>query len=144
MSDALLVRAPVGVVYRTLTDLDGWPRWQPGCRSVRLAGSDEGHDRHVLSLADRRRRWRIGVDVHGWRHDLGVRWDVRGDVVLASEWWLESRTEGTVLHHVVHGSPLGRRAEQRVRRHRAVLMGAMQVMKDHLELAVALADGRTP
>ena len=144
MNDALLVRAPAGAVYRTLTDLDGWPRWQPGCRSVRLAPTAEGHDQHVLVMADGRRRWRIGVAVHGWRHDLGVHWDVRGDVVLASEWWLESRAEGTVIHHVVHGTPLGRRAERRVRRHRAVLMGAMQAMKDHLELAVALADGRTP
>ena len=144
MNDALLVRAPVGVVYRTLTDLDGWPRWQSGCRSVRLAGIEEGRDRHVVLLPDGRRRWRIGLDVHGWRHDRGVHWDVRGDVVLSSEWWLEPRVEGTVVHHVVHGSPLGRRAERRVRRHRAVLMGAMQTMKDHLELAVALADGRTP
>ena len=144
MNDALLVRAPVGVVYRTLTDLDGWSRWQPGCRSARLAGADAGPDRHVLLLPDGRRRWRIGVDVHGWRHDLGVHWDVRGSVVLSSEWWLESCAAGTVVHHVVHGSPRGRRAERRVRRHRGVMMTAMQAMKDHLELAVALADGRTP
>ena len=144
MNDAILVRAPAGVVYRTLTDLDGWPGWRPGCHSVRLASADVDRDRHVLILRDGRRRWRIGVDVYDWRHDLGVRWDVRGDVVLVAEWWLETLPEGTVVHHVVHGSPRGRRAERRVRRHRAAVMASMQAMKDHLELAVAIALGRTP
>ncbi len=144
MNDALLIRAPAGVVYRTLTDVDGWPRWWVGCRSVRLAPPEPGRDRHILALPDGRRRWRLGVDVHAWRHDLGVRWDVRGDVVLAAEWWIEPCVEGAVVHHVVHGSTVGRRAERRVRRHRGVVMTAMQSMKDHLELAVALAHGRAP
>ena len=143
MTDALLVRAPVGVVYRTLTDLDGWPRWLAGARSVRLDAADHG-DRHALVLPAGRRRWRLAVTAHGWRHDLGVRWDVRGDVVLASEWWLEGRVEGTVLHHVIHGSPSGRAAVRRVERHRSVIVHAMQAMKDHLELAVAVAAGRIP
>jgi uncharacterized protein YndB with AHSA1/START domain len=142
VTDAILVRAPVGVVYRTLTDLDGWSRWFDGSSSVRLDADEDVGDRHVLVLPDGRRRWRLAVDAHGWRHDLGVRWEVSGAVVLAAEWWLEQRHEGTVLHHVVHGRPVGRRAERRVRRHRRVMMGAMQAMKDHLELAVALASGR--
>lgn len=142
MNDALLVRAPVGAVYRTLTDLDGWPRWNPGCRSVRLASSGVGHDRHALLLSEGRRRWRLAVDVHAWRHDVGCRWEVQGDVVLGSEWWLEPRPEGTVVHHLVHGAPVGRRAAWRVERHRAVIMLSLQAMKDHLELAVALAVGR--
>lgn len=146
----MLVRAPVGVVYRTLTDLDGWPRWLPGCRSVRLPDpSDDAHgpvggDRHVLTLPDGRRAWRLAVTAHGWRHDAGLRWAVRGDVVLDAEWWLEGRTEGTVVHHIVHGSPEGRRAERRVLRHRRVIGLALQRMKDHLELAVAIATGRVP
>jgi hypothetical protein len=73
-----------------------------------------------------------------------VQWEVSGDVVLSSEWWLEQRIEGTVVHHVVHGSPAGRRAVRRVRHHRHVLMAAMQDLKDHLELAVAIAAGRIP
>jgi hypothetical protein len=143
VTDALLVRAPVGVVYRTLTDLDGWPRWLDSCRSVRLPGDGAG-DHHAVALPDGRRAWRLAVTAHGWQHDAGVRWDVRGDVVLLAEWWLEGRTEGTVVHHVVHGTPHGRRAQRRVLRHRRVVMGAMQAMKDHLELAVALAAGRVP
>ena len=142
MTDAILVRAPVGVVYRTLTDLDGWPLWLARSRSVRLASDGTAGDRHALVLPDGRRRWRLAVTSHGWRHDLGVRWEVRGAVVLSAEWWLEQRPEGTVVHHLVHGQPVGRRAVQRVRRHRRVIMGTMQTMKDHLELAVALASGR--
>jgi hypothetical protein len=147
VTDALLVRAPVGVVYRTLTDLDGWPCWLDGCRSVRLAGDEARgapHDRHALTLPHGRRGWRIAVVAHGWRHDAGLRWDVRGDVVLTAEWWLEGRTEGTVVHHLVHGAPEGRRAERRVLQHRRAVMHALQGMKDHLELAVAVAAGRVP
>jgi len=81
---------------------------------------------------------------HGWRHDLGVRWEVSGDVVLTAEWWLERCEEGTIVHHVVHGSPSGRRAVRRVRHHRRVMMDVLQTMKDHLELAVAIAAGRIP
>ena len=154
MTDAILVRAPVGVVYRTLTDVDGWPRWYAGCRSVRVRAGDVGGradggggppvDRHLLVLPHGRRRWRLDVTAHTWQHDLGVRWDVCGDVGLATEWWLEERREGTVVHHVVHGTPVGRRAEHRVRRHRGAVMLALQAMKDHLELAVAVAAGRVP
>jgi hypothetical protein len=151
VTDTLLVRAPVGVVYRTLTDLDGWPRWLDGCRSVRLPDTpghvhDQGvtSDRHVLTLPDGRRAWRLAVTAHGWRHDAGLCWDVRGAVALDAEWWLEGRTEGTVVHHVVHGSPSGPRSEHRVLRHRRVILLALQEMKDHLELAVAVAAGRVP
>jgi len=152
VTDALLVRAPVGVVYRTLTDLDGWSRWLAGCRSVRItaaaaAGADVAPgdvDRHLVVLPLGRRRWRLRVVAHGWRHDLGVRWDVDGDVVLTAEWWLEERREGTVVHHVVHGAADGRRERRRVRRHRRAVMLALQAMKDHLELAVAVAVGRVP
>ena len=152
MTDALLIRAPVGAVYRALTDLDGWPTWLEGCTTVRVpsSGTDASSvsrgpaDRHVVVLPDGRRRWRLGVVAHGWRHDLGVRWEVDGDVLLAGEWWLEPRREGTVVHHVVHGTPVGRRAQRRVRRHRRTIAGAMQAMKDHLELAVAVAVGRVP
>jgi uncharacterized protein YndB with AHSA1/START domain len=144
VTDAILVRAPVGVVYRALTDLDGWPQWLDGCGSARLPRHDGPGDGHALVLPNGRRRWRLALTVHGWRHDLGVHWEVRGDVVLTAEWWLEARPEGTVVHHVVHGAPSGRRAVRRVRRHRRVMMLTMQALKDHLELAVALASGRIP
>lgn len=141
MTDAVLVRAPVGIVYRTLTDVDGWARWLPGCTSVRLPAAT---DRHALVLPLGRRRWRVVVDISGWRHDHAVRWSVRGAVVLDAEWWLEGCREGTVVHHLVHGDPVGRRAQRRVRRHRRAVVLALQTMKDHLELAVAVAAGRVP
>jgi hypothetical protein len=159
VTESILVRAPVGVAYRTLTDLDAWPRWHSGCRSRRIdrpAGTDRtggapaGADRFALVLPSPRRgpgprSWSVEVTAHGWRHDLGVRWDVGGDglgdVRLASEWWLESRTEGTVVHHVVHDAVV---RDRRVALHRRAIMHAMQAMKDHLELAVALASGRIP
>lgn len=149
MTDTVLVRAPVGAVYRTLTDLDGWPRWYAGCRSVRVPhGVGAAEDRHLVTLPVGRpvggRRWRVLVVAHAWRHDQGVRWEVTGDVVLSAEWWLEERREGTIVHHVVHGTPVGARAGRRVRRHRRAVMLAMQGMKDHLELAVAVAAGRVP
>lgn len=160
MTDALLVRAPVGAVYRTLTDLDGWSRWLPGCRSARLAAED-GADRHLLVLpvslrspglrSPGRRGQRMTVGVRGWRHDAGVRWDVERPVRLAVEWWLEPRREGTVLHHVVHGGPLqdatapgastGRAGASRVRRYRRAVGLAMQTMKDHLERVDASVTG---
>lgn len=143
MNDGILVRAPVGAVYRTLTDLDGWPNWLAGARSVRLPADDRDGDRHVLVLPDGRGRWRLAVRAHGWRHDAGVRWCVRGAVVLDAEWWLEDLPDGTVVHHVVHGSPAGGRAVRRVQRHRRVIVHALQALKDHLELAVDLATGRS-
>jgi hypothetical protein len=154
--DAVLVRAPVGVTYRTLTDLDAWPYWLAGSRSAPSTapgGPDPdavSSDRVALELplphrVLRRRPWRIEVTVHGWRHDLGVHWDVRGAIELRAEWWLESRAEGTVLHHVVHEAVHGSMSRDvRVGRHRQVMVHAMQAMKDHLELAVALASGRIP
>lgn len=144
MTDAVLVRAPAAAVYRVLTDLDGWPRWLAGARSVRLPADGSDGDRHAVVLPDGRRRWRVAVRAHGWRHERGVRWEVRGAVVLSSEWWLEPVREGTVVHHVVHGTPIGRRAQRRVLRHRRVVGGAAQALKDHLELAVGLAAGRLP
>jgi uncharacterized protein YndB with AHSA1/START domain len=153
VTDALLVRAPVGVVYRTLTDLDGWPRWLPGCRAsrdmdgARDVGQAHQMDRHRLVIPLGLRRSRIRVESYGWRHDQGVRWEVSGTVRLSTEWWLEQRPEGTVVHHVVHPSAtgtVGRRAARRALRHRRSMVLAMQAMKDHLELAVAVAAGRVP
>jgi len=142
VTDTVLVRAPVGVVYRTLTDLDGWPRWLDGCRTSRPSGADG--ERHRLVLPVGRRRFRAVVTVSGWRHDLGVHWDVEGPVAIRSEWWLERRPEGTLVHHVLHGAPDGRRSMRSVQRYRRALGSAMQALKDHLELAVEVAAGRVP
>ena len=150
MTDAVLVRAPAGVVYRLLTDLDAWPGWLEGCRSERVdvdggAGTVAGADHHRLVLPCGRRPLDLTLVCHGWRHDAGVRWDVawsgRRSGVLAVEWWIEGCREGAVMHHLVHEATVDARPLQR---YRAAVVGAMQAMKDHLELAVAHAAGRVP
>jgi uncharacterized protein YndB with AHSA1/START domain len=149
--DRLLVRAPVGVVYATLTDVDGWPRWWRGCRTRRDVDADstapEG-DHHLLVLrggGSRRslRSLRLVARVHGWRHDLGVHvglQDRSGAALADVEWWLEGTDAGTLVHHALRGTAGGART-RRVRR--ALALG-MQDLKDHLELAVEIALGVVP
>jgi uncharacterized protein YndB with AHSA1/START domain len=171
VTDAVLVRAPVGVVYRVLTDLDAWPGWLDGCRSVRLdrdrapvpsADVPEGTptDLHALVLPGVRRPLRLLVVSHGWRHDVGMRWTVhlsgrRSTSVPISwsvEWWLEERRDGVVVHHLLHdriqdrtaAASSGSRHARVVRRYRRGAVLALQALKDHLELAVAHAAGRVP
>ncbi len=150
MTDAVLVRAPIGVVYRTVSDLDAWPRWLDGCRSERAdravpAAPGVPSDHHRLVLPGGRRPLRLSVTCHGWRHDIGVHWDVawsgRSPGGVVAEWWLEERREGVVVHHLVHdGRGDGRGAQH----YRSATMAVMQALKDHLELAVAHAAGRVP
>lgn len=154
MTDAILVRAPIGSTYRVLTDIDAWPRWLPGCRSNRLAdppgASVDGPqaDRHRLVLPGLRRPVRLEISSFGWRHDAGLRWDVRWSGWTrggtAAEWWLEEVREGAVVHHLIHGTAQGSRDPRGEDRYRRCVMFAMQTMKDHLELAVAHAAGRVP
>jgi hypothetical protein len=157
VSEAALVRAPIGAVYRTLTDLDGWPTWHDGCRSRRLdmAGRLEPAvdpaDRHALVLPGVRGVLRIEVDVHGWRHDAGVAWDIRWGgrrrAPAAADWWLEECREGVIVHHLLHepvGGPPGGREARALLRYRGAVMLALQAMKDRLELAVAHAAGSIP
>lgn len=157
MSEAALVRAPIGVAYRTLTDLDGWPTWYDGCRVRRLetsgrAGpSADPTDRHALVLPSVRGVVRLEVDAHGWRHDAGVAWDVRlggrRRVSAAAEWWLEECREGVVVHHLLHdpaGGPRRGHDARAILRYRGAVMLALQALKDRLELAVAHAVGSIP
>jgi hypothetical protein len=170
VTDAVLIRAPLGIVYRTLTDLDGWPGWLDGCRSLRHGSTgviahdgptQDGDpaspsDRHDLVLPGARRPLRLDVVVHGWRHDVGMRWEVRwldprrplpsrwSREAVTTEWWLEERREGVVLRHVLHDVPRAGVAVRTLVRHRHSVVLAMQAMKDHLELAVAHAAGRVP
>ena len=164
MTDAILVRAPVGVAYRALTDLDGWPRWLDGCRSVRLdvVPDSAAGDRHRLVLPQPRvtpgrrpvipRPLRLEVLASGWRHDTGLRWDVlwggRRARRASVEWWLEERREGVVVHHLVvphlEGHPTDRATDRAVLRYRRSIVDVLQGLKDHLELAVAHAAGGVP
>jgi uncharacterized protein YndB with AHSA1/START domain len=146
--DSLLVRAPLGAVYRTLTDVDGWPLWWSRCRTSRAPGTaavgTEG-DRHHLVLGGGwvRRPSRTLARVHGWRHDLGMHvefYDLRGGTMANVEWWLEDVPDGTLVCLAFRDG----RPERIARALRRELTRGMQDLKDHLELAVALALGRAP
>jgi hypothetical protein len=105
-------------------------------------------DRHALRLPGVTRPLRLEVVSYGWRHDVGMRWDVRWrgrhPTTVAAEWWLEERREGVVVHHLVHDAARTRREARDVERYRQAIMLALQALKDHLELAVAHAAGRVP
>jgi uncharacterized protein YndB with AHSA1/START domain len=154
--DSLLVRAPIGAIYRTLTDVDGWPLWWRGCVTTRVpAGPASGTaagptdraagDQHRLVLARgwSRRPVRMRARAHGWRHDLGMHMeleDLRGHALASIEWWLEASGDGTIVHRAMRDA----RTEDVARWLRRGLALGMQDLKDHLELAVALALGREP
>lgn len=144
--DVYLVRAPLGIVYRTLTDVDGWPSWWPGCatssRDVRSTDAAAlNGDQHAVKLRSGRRRLQLEVTAHGWRHDAGFVLDVAGDAELQGEWWLAPDPAGVLIHHVVRGR--GGRMLGAGPYRRAVGDG-MQALKDRLELTVAVATGRVP
>ncbi len=145
---AVLVRAPVGVAYAVLTDVDGWDAWWPGCRTRRddrrdgvgtgTGGVAAPADHHHLRLPVGRRGLRCRVVVDGWRHDRGLRAALRAGVDADAEWWLEPVADGTVVHLLV--AARGRGGGRVVR----ALGDGLQALKDHLELAVAVAAGRVP
>jgi hypothetical protein len=145
VTDAHLVRAPVGLVYRALTDIDGWSTWWTGCRTSAREAPDAGAgslgDHHAVTLTSGRRHLGLRVVAHGWRHDAGFLLDVRGDAQLQGEWWLAHDRAGAVVHHVTReldGRMLG------AERYRRAVAAGMQALKDRLELAVAVATGRVP
>jgi len=148
-SERILVRAPVGVVYATLTDVDGWASWWRGCRTERIpvsatrSGHGDGADHHRIVLGGRWSRRTLQVRVHGWRHDVGLRLELRdrrGRRLGDAEFWLTPCPDGTLVHHMLHDHEQGRRQE----RYRRVVHDGMQDLKDHLELAVRIASGRLP
>jgi hypothetical protein len=165
VTDAILVRAPVGLVYRTLTDVTGWSDWWPGRRTMPLAAveavgavdsvdaqsASASSDAYALELRVGRRPLRMTMTVHGWRHDLGMFVDVTGAVELRTEWWLETRPDGAIVHHLVHGPLDGAASARRSRRDRSAqdrylrsVATGMQSLKDRLELTVMVALGRVP
>jgi uncharacterized protein YndB with AHSA1/START domain len=137
--DRMLVRAPVGLVYKALTDVDGWDLWWSGCRTSRAEGAGD-HHRIVIG-----RWWRrtVRMHVHGWRHDVGMHLELsdrRGRHAGAAEWWLEACPEGTLVTHLLHEATLERPTDA----YRRAVRRGMHELKDHLELAVDVALGRVP
>ena len=136
---AVLVRAPAGLTYAVLTDVDGWDAWWPGCRTRRdpAARADgDAADHHVVRLPGYRR---CRMRVHGWRHDEGFRAELRDGMDADVAWWLGARPDGTTVVDL-HVAARGWRPTRSVR----ALGAGLQALKDHLELAVDVAAGRVP
>lgn len=134
VDDANLVRAPRWLVHRRLVEVDRWAWWWPGLVELGtgpvsgpVSGPGSGGigtTRHV-DLHLRRpwrpvRRLRLALTPHRPRPDLGLHVQVVGDVVAATELWLEDAPGGTLVHHVATvdevAAPLGRAWRAAVRR----------------------------
>lgn len=121
IDDAGHVAAPLWLAWRRLTDLDGWPAWWQGMsvatvpavpRAVPQSSARvllevvvPGRDRRRWTLPGGHRRLRIVATPHGWRHEHSFHLSLAGDVVGEVEWWLESTSTGTMVHHVATLAP---------------------------------------
>lgn len=150
VDDDGFVRAPVRVVYPTLTDVRGWPRWWPGVTVERMAPvtrADEVKVRERWAV-----QWRLGmvrhlrfsIVPHAYRHDAGFVMDLAGDVEGRAEFWLETREDGTVVHHVMTGRALRGRPQAALRTYRQVLRRGFWGCKDHLQSQVRREAGLAP
>jgi len=142
VDDDGFVRAPIGLVYRRLTDIDRWSTWWPGVTTTR-AGPGDAWD---LAAAGRRlsRPLRLHLDDLTWRHDAGFAFHCSGDLDGRGEFWLEPGWGGTVVHHWVSadvrdGNPLAV-----TRRYRAMLRHGLWGFKDAVQDEVRSAMGLAP
>lgn len=142
LDDAAYVRAPIGLAYAVLTDVEAWPSWWPGV---------------AVAPAGRVDRWRVRLGRTGvaealagaWRHDAGFRLtlggdDGDGDLDGTLEWWLEPLTRGVVVHLVLDVA-VGRGGRRAATDLRTLARRGLHGITDRLEAAVllALADAST-
>ncbi len=127
------VRAPIGLVYRQLSDIGGWPAWWPGLRASPLGA--ENAFRLVLRASPLSRPVGLRVQAHTWRHDLGFVLDLDGDLQGRAEFWLESGWGGTVVHHPMQVEAPGN-PRSTLARYRASLRRGLGGLKDDLQSRV--------
>lgn len=133
--DDTFVRAPIGLVYKRLTDVGGWRNWWPKLDVEPVTTSD---DTEVVAITLRSRPWRrlrYRATLSGWRHDAGFSMRLDGDLTGRAEWWLERVEGGTVVHHVLAARPT-RRPTVALRDYRAVLRAGLWTFKDNVEAEV--------
>jgi uncharacterized protein YndB with AHSA1/START domain len=142
VDDDGFVRAPVGLVYRRLTDIERWPQWWPG---VRVAALDDaqGTERWALQVGSSRSSLSLVVAPHSWRHDAGFALAVSGDLEGSGEFWLQPVAGGTVIHHVLSAQPRGA-ALVVMRTYRQALRRGLWGFKDALQTEVRTAVGLQP
>lgn len=142
--DAGFVRGPAWLVHRRLADISGWPGWWLGTR-VRPAPSGAGTGTWLVELRGAPlRRLRLIVRPHSWRHPVGFRLEVSGDLTGEAEFWLEPGHGGTTVHHLLTArtdrpAPARLRTEYR----RAVRRG-LWGLKDVVQLEARASAGLLP
>lgn len=147
VDDAGFVRAPAWLVYRRLTDLEGWPGWWSRCRVRPLPppAGEPSVERYALDVAvGPLWRLRMAVRPHTWRHDLGFSLAVQGDVDGAAELWLEETHGGTVVHHLARLWVPGPRPAATVAAYRRAFRRGLWGLKDALHLEARTSAGLTP
>jgi hypothetical protein len=142
VDDDGFVRAPVGLVYRRLTDIGRWQQWWPG---VRVAAMDDaaGTERWAVQVGSTRRSLSLVVTPHTWRHDAGFALTVSGDLEGGGEFWLEPVAGGTVVHHVLSAEPRGTPLVT-LRTYRQALRRGLWGFKDAMQTEVRTAVGLQP
>ncbi|MBI3744875.1 MAG: SRPBCC family protein [Chloroflexi bacterium] len=87
VEESVVVQADAAKVWRVVTELQGWPRWVPGCRKAR-AGKGTPWEQGFRFEFDARPWWpssRVKATVTDVATRRGVVWDVRGGGVMAQQ-----------------------------------------------------------
>ena len=143
VDDAGFVRAPAPLVYRRLTDVGRWPTWWHGVRTTPM---EDGTGREVWALElrrDRVRGLRVAAWPHSYRHEIGFKLSLTGDLVGDAEFWLEPAAGGTVVHHLAVAEPT-RDPRRTLATYRAVARRGLWGIKDAVQTEVRTAVGLQP
>jgi hypothetical protein len=153
VDDDGFVRAPVGLVYRRITDVAAWPTWWTGT-VVRELAPEPGPDVDPDAAPDEcwaiefrgapLRRVRVAARLHTWRHEQGFSLALRGDVEGHAEFWLEPGYGGTVVHHLLIGRTALSHPLRVYKDYRRSLRRGLWGLKDLLHLEVRTAAGLEP
>jgi hypothetical protein len=150
VDDDGFVRAPVGLVYRRLTDVAAWPTWWPGIEVWRredppaLPGDDPSEAWGLELRGAPLRHVRLHARVHGWRHEHGFSLSLTGDLDGRAEFWLEPGYGGTVVHHLLIATTALRSPLRVHRDYRRALRRGLWGLKDQLHLEARTSAGLVP
>lgn len=145
LDDAGYVRAPAALVYRRLTDLGRWPTWWPGVRTTPMADGT-GREVWAVELLRVRAPWRglrVAAWPHTYRHEVGFKLALTGDLVGEAEFWLEPVGGGTVVHHLVTAEVTGP-TRSTLATYRVVARRGLWGLKDAVQTEVRTAMGLRP
>ncbi|HEX9766532.1 MAG TPA: hypothetical protein VGA36_07190 [Nitriliruptorales bacterium] len=137
VDDDGFVRAPVGLVYRRLTDIGAWSSWWPAVRTSAIPGGEE-----AWQVAFGRRGPRCQAIPGTWRHDQGFRLALTGDLEGTLEFWLEEGHGGTVVHVILQADSAARRPLRVLARFRRSARRGLWALKDMLQAEVRQAIGQ--